>query len=49
MICVTMYCAISRPAVAGTQTSDPGTLLRPGGGASTCSGSIGSSGEKTTG
>ena len=32
-----------RHADAGTHTSEPGTLRRPGGGASSCSGSIGSS------
>ena len=38
----------SSPAEAGTHTSEPGTLRRPGGGASSCSGSIGSSGLNTT-
>ena len=45
----TIYWHSSIPAEAVTQQSEPGTLLLPGGGVSTCSGCIGSSGENTTG
>ena len=38
----------SSPAVAGTQGVLPGTLRRPGGGASRAAGYAASSGEKTT-
>ena len=43
-----MCWAISSPAAAGTQTAEPGTLLRPGGGASGCEGSVGGSSLNTT-
>ena len=36
------------PATEGTQATLPGTLLRPGGGASFCSGVRGSSGDQRT-
>ena len=36
------------PALAGTHTNEPGTLRRPGGGASDCSTGAACSGEKTT-
>lgn len=43
-----MVCAMSSPAEAGTQTVEPGTLRRPGGGASGWEGSRASSGLYTT-
>ena len=43
-----MCWAMSSPAEAGTQTAEPGTLRRPGGGASGCEGSMGGSSLYTT-
>ena len=48
MLLSAMCWAISSPAAAGTQTAEPGTLLRPGGGASGCEGSVGGSSLNTT-